>query len=253
VVFGAGLVGQIWGCLGYPFSFPATPFLEIGPKFETKRKEQMKRSATSSVAVVLLALMAGICQAQDFSADVVYTRVPATQASPIGTAAPAAKPSSRIFVSKSKLRLESRGMINLVMLVDSADHTTIVLYPDQKAYQRMVSRPSQYFRAADAGNACPDWQEAAGKQLKCEKVGEDVTDGRKSIKYRNTAADGSAEYVWIDSKLSFVIKWDLGETAAELHNIKEGQQPAGLFEIPPSYDVLKPVRKPPGRTGLHHK
>ena len=213
----------------------------------------MRCNATSSLAAVLLAGMAVVCQAQDFSADVVYTKVQTAQAPPTGIAPPALSPSSRIFVSKTKSRLESRGMINLVMLVDAADHSTIVLYPDQKAYQQMESRPSQYFRAADAGNACPDWQEAAGRPLKCEKVGEDVADGRKTIKYRNTSADGSDEYVWIDSKLNYVIKWDLGQTAAELHNIKDGSQPADLFEIPRGYDVLRPAKKPPARKGLSRK
>jgi hypothetical protein len=206
----------------------------------------MKCVATSSVAAVLLALMAVVCQAQDFSADVVYTSVPATQASSTGTAAAAAPaPSSKILVSKAKMRLESRGMIDLVMLVDAVDHTTTVLYPGQKAYQKMESRPSQYFRATDVENACTDWQQAAGKQLKCEKAGEDMVDGRKTIKYKNSLADGSAEYVWIDSKLSYVIKWDLGQTAAELHNIRESPQSADLFEIPKSYDVLRPAKKPP--------
>jgi len=212
----------------------------------------MKCSATKSLAV-LLALIPVVCQAQDFSADVVYTRVPAAQESSTGTGAAATALSSRIFVSKANMRLESRGMIDLVMLVDTADHTTVVLYPGRKTYQKIPSRPSQYFRSTDVENACTDWQEAAGKQLNCERVGEDVVGGRKTIKYRSALADGSAEYVWIDSKLSYVIKWDLGQAGAELRNIKEGPQSADLFEIPRSYDVATPAKKPPVATGLHHK
>jgi len=213
----------------------------------------MKRSAITSVAAVLLAGVTVIGRAQEFSADVVYTRVPTTQAHPNPVAPPAPSTSSKIFVSNTKLRLESRGMINLVMLLDAADHSTIVLYPDQKAYQEMESRPSQYFRAADAENACSDWQEAATRPLKCAKVGEDVVDGRKAVKYQNTVADGSAEYVWIDSKLGYVIKWDLGQTGAEIHNIKEGAQSADLFDIPQSYNVLKPAKKPPQRKPPHRQ
>ena len=77
--------------------------------------------------------------------------------------------------------------------------------------------------------------------------------GRKTIKYKNPLADRSAEYFWIDSELRYVIKWDLGQSAAELHNIKEGPQSADLFEIPKSYDVAKPAKKPPAATGPHHK
>jgi hypothetical protein len=205
----------------------------------------MKCSATCSLVAVLLALMTVICQAQDFSADVVYSSVPATQQPSTGTATTAPAPVSRIFVSKANMRLESRGMTDVVMLVNTGDHTAVVLYPGQKTYQKIGSRPSQYFRSADVERACTDWQEAADKQLKCEKVGEEMVGDRKTHKYKNSLADGSAEYVWIDSKLSYVIKWDLGEAAAELHNIKEGTQPADLFEIPKGYDVAIPRRSRP--------
>ena len=57
----------------------------------------MKRSAMKSLAV-LLALVTVVCQAQQFFADVVYTKVPAGQGSSTGAAAAAAVPSSRIFV-----------------------------------------------------------------------------------------------------------------------------------------------------------
>ena len=212
----------------------------------------MKCSATKSLAL-LLALIPVVCQAQDFYADVVYTKVPAAQQSSTGTGAAATAPSSRIFVSKASMRLESRGMIDQVMLVDTADHATVVLYPGQKTYRKIGSGPSQYFRSTDVENACADWQEAAGKQLKCEKVGEEVVGGRKTIKYKSPLADGSAEYVWMDSKLNYVIKWDMGQAGAELHNIKEGPQSADLFQIPKSYDVATPAKKPPVMTGPRHK
>jgi hypothetical protein len=209
----------------------------------------MRRKSTCLVAAALLSGVTLACQAQEFSADVVYSNAPAPQAHPTGNAA--ATPDTKIFVSKSKLRLESRGMINMVMLVDSADHTSFVLYPDQKAFQELGSRPSQYFRTADAANACADWQAASGRAFKCEKMGVDAADGRKAIKYRNSEADGSFGYVWIDSKLNYVIKWDQGQTGAELHNIKEGPQSANLFEIPESYAVRKPASKPPGHKAPH--
>jgi hypothetical protein len=205
----------------------------------------MKYSATNTLAPVLLALTTVVCQAQDFSADVVYKSAPDTQESSGGAGAAALSPTARIFVSKTNMRLESRGMTDVVMLVNAVDRTSVVLYPTQKTYQKIGSRPSQYFRSTDVENACAEWQKAADKQLKCEKVGEDLVGGRKTIKYKNSLADGSAEYVWIDTKLSYVIKWDMGEAAAELQNIKEGAQSADLFEIPKSYDVTVPRRSHP--------
>src|SRR6516164_1696953 len=67
------------------------------------------------------------------------------------------------WVDDRQLLCRLDRVINLVMLGDAADHNTIALYPDQKACQQMASRPAQYFRGADAGNACPEWQETAGR------------------------------------------------------------------------------------------
>jgi hypothetical protein len=209
----------------------------------------MRTNAIRLSAAALLVLAAGGAQAQEFSADVVYKNAPAAQAKPGGNGATA--PDTKIFVSQDKLRLESRGMINMVMLVDTADHTSFVLYPDQKAYQDIGVRPSQYFRTADAGKACADWQKASGRALKCEKVGAEAVDGRSAIKYRSATADGGFDYAWVDAKLNYVIKWNLGQTEAELHNIKEAPQSAKLFEIPDSYDVRKPATKPPGHKAPH--
>jgi hypothetical protein len=205
----------------------------------------MKYSATNTLAAVLLALTTVVCQGQDFSADVVYTSPEATQESSSGAAPTPLLPTSRIFVSKTNMRLESRGMTDVVMLVNSVDRTSVVLHPGQKTYQKIGSRPPQYFRSTNVEDACADWQKAAAKQLKCEKVGDESIGGRKTIKYKNSLADGSPEYVWIDMKLSYVIKWDMGDAAAELQNIKEGPQSADLFEIPKSYDVTLPRRGRP--------
>jgi hypothetical protein len=56
------------------------------------------------------------------------------------------------------------------MLVDFGKHTTTAIFPAQKAYQSLASGPPQYFRVADPGNACPDWQKAVGREIACEKA-----------------------------------------------------------------------------------
>jgi hypothetical protein len=83
---------------------------------------------------------------------------------------------------------------------------SVVLCPGQKTCQKIGSGPSQYFHSTDVENACADWQKVADKQVKCEKMEEDFVGGRRTIKYKNSLADGGAEYVWIDTKLSYVIK-----------------------------------------------
>jgi hypothetical protein len=143
------------------------------------------------------------------------------------------------------MRLESRGLSQTIMLIDFGSHATTAVFPAQKAFQQLASPPPQYFRVADADNACPDWQKAVVQEIACEKAGNDLVAGRKTVKYvnKNAAASGSAASVWIDPSLKFVIKWEDADRGAELHNIQEGSQAADLFVVPSGYQVLKPQKK----------
>lgn len=204
----------------------------------------MKRKATSVAAAVLLGLIPAVCQAQDFSADVVYAATSTPAASSTGTATSPHLP-SKLYVSKDKMRLETRGFTGTILLVNGGEHTTVALFPAQKAYQHLATGPSEYFRVEDAEDACPDWQKAADQKIVCEKVGHEVVDGRQTVKYQNksASADASTTAVWVDPTLNFVIKWDSGSTGAELRSIKEGQQAADLFTVPSGYELLKPPKK----------
>lgn len=45
-------------------------------------------------------------------------------------------------------------------------------------------------------------------------------------------------HVWLDAQWHFVVKQESAGITGELENIKEGPQPANLFEIPPGYQKL---------------
>lgn len=210
--------------------------------------KQIRRCAAKcanalALAVTALALAPAVCAAQEFSADVVLTPVPGN---PDAGAARAVAPtvhSARLYVNKDLMRFESQGVTGQTMIVDDANQTTVALFPKQKSYQPLGSRPPQYFRVSDAERACPDWQKAVGRKISCEKLGSDVVDGRRSVKYSRRTSSGSEEYVWIDPKLKYVIKWRTSQTEAQLRNIQQGPQSADLFAVPQSYELLKP-RKP---------
>ncbi|HYL13130.1 MAG TPA: hypothetical protein VEV41_08845 [Terriglobales bacterium] len=205
----------------------------------------MKDRAASLAAAVLLGLIPVACQAQDFSTDVVYADSAKPTAPSIG--ATSSHSPSKVYVSKDKMRLETRGFSGTILLVDTAEHTAVALFPARKEYQHLIAGPSEYFRAQDAENACPDWQKAGEQTIKCEQVGPEVVDGRQTVKYQNKGAAGNSAIagVWVDPALHFVIKWEDADAGAELHNIKEGQQPADLFTISTGYEVLKPLKKAP--------
>ena len=146
------------------------------------------------------------------------------------------------------MRLETNGLTGTILLVDSAEHTTVALFPAQKAYQPLTSPPSEYFHVQDAENACPDWQKVSQWKMSCEKVGNETLDGRQTVKYQNKAPSlaASVSAIWIDPTLNFVVKWEGNGSAAELRNItKETKLSSALFEIPAGFDLLKPQKKGP--------
>jgi hypothetical protein len=202
----------------------------------------MKLNAISLAATFLLGLIPAVCHAQDFSADVVYL-APSKPDAPTAATGTSPHPSSKLYVSKDKMRLETHGLAETVLLVNGGEHTADALYPARKAYQPLADGPSEYFRVQDAENACPDWQKAVDQKIVCEKVGHEVVDGRQAVKYQNKGASGDATAaVWIDLTLKFVSKWQNASTGAELRNIKEAQQAADLFAVPAAYKLLQPQK-----------
>ena len=202
----------------------------------------MKFKATSLAATFLLGLIPAVCQAQDFSADVVYVATSKPDAPSSGTGN-SSNPSSKLYVSKDKMRLETHGLTETILLVNGGEHTAVAVFPVRKAYQPLAVAPSEYFRVQDAENACPDWQKGADQKIVCEKVGHEVVDGRQAVKYQNKgASDDATAAVWIDLTLKFVIKWQNASTGAELSNIKEAQQAADLFAVPAAYKLLQPQK-----------
>ncbi len=190
--------------------------------------------------VPLLGLIPAICRAQDFSADVEYlpTRHPDVRS---GGAEMSDHHPSKLYISKDKMRLETRGLVGTILLVNGEEQIAFALFPSKKEYEPLVGGLSEYFRVRDAENACPDWQRSAAQKIDCEKIGHEVIDGRQTVKYQNRgASDFATSVVWIDTVLDFVIKWEGAGTGVELQNVQEAHQPMDLFTLPPEYKVPKP-------------
>ena len=104
----------------------------------------MKLSATNLAVTILLGLIPVACQAQEFSADVVYVAISKPDAPSTGTAT-SAHGSSKLYVSKDKIRLETNGLTGTILLVDRTEHIAVALQPRKKAYQPLASRPFGIF------------------------------------------------------------------------------------------------------------
>ncbi|PYX75498.1 MAG: hypothetical protein DMG78_04110 [Acidobacteria bacterium] len=202
----------------------------------------MKLSATNLASIILLGLIPAACHAQEFSADVVYLAVNKPDAPSTGTAT-SPHGSSKLYVSKDKIRLETNGLTGTILLADRAEHTAVALQPQKRAVQLLASGPSQYFRVENADDACQSWQRFAEQKIVCEKIGPEEVNGRETVKYRNkSASDTAPAAVWVDKTLKFVIKWQGAGNGAELHNIKEEQQAADLFAVPNDYKTPNPQK-----------
>jgi hypothetical protein len=200
----------------------------------------MRIRTTCLTTILLMSAGAYSCGAQDFSADVVY--LPTSRQSATTAVAPGHN-SSRIYVSKEKMRLETHGDSGAVLVVNGKDAAAYALFPAKKEFEPLDGSLSEYFRVADAENACAEWESVAAQKVKCEKAGHEAVNGREAVKYVNQgASDLAVSAVWIDLELKFVVKWDSAGSDVELRNIQEGEQAAALFVLPDDYELSKPKK-----------
>ena len=192
----------------------------------------MTRFLARTLILTLLFLTTSFAIAQtEFSAEVFDAQKPDAQA--------------KVYFGKDKIRFESvrkdpRG--GGAMIMNLATQSSIVLMDQQHMYMEMPAQMAaqrttyNFFRTADAENACSDWLELQqNKGGTCHKVGPETVNGRSTVKYEGTNAKGESGTMWVDPKLRFPVKWQGKNGGGELRNIQEGSQPASLFEVPAGY------------------
>lgn len=183
-------------------------------------------------------LGSSVLVAQDFSADVINAR--------------GGQGIQKVYASRDKVRFEVEGkdqaMGPVAAIVDEMQKNWLVLLTGKHMYldgwPQMMQKPiiTQYWHVSDVNDACPGWKklaEQAGTSQNwgsCTKIGSDTLNGRSTVKYEGVSRKGEKNNIWVDTKLHCVIKMD-GVTGGsiELTHIKEGAQPASLFEIPAGY------------------
>lgn len=163
--------------------------------------------------------------------------------------------SSTVYATRGKLRLEGAGVGHAgAIIVNLAQGTTDVLIPERKMYMEITQdrgpgsqRSWAYFRPSDVEDACAAWRKLPSEHMgECHKVGHETINGRSTVKYEGKTESGELHTVWIDSKIAFPIKWEGKNSHGELQNIKEGEQPASLFEIPSDYQKMQLPAGMPG-------
>ncbi len=169
-------------------------------------------------------------------------------------------PTGKIYATKDKMRFEGQdkgSRAGGAVVVNFTTQTSAVLMAERKMYMEMPlgqgpsggARP-YFFRPKDVSDACSEWvQQAMNKGGTCKKIGSATVNGRSTVEYEGTNAKGETSQVWLDDKIAFPIKWQSQNGGGELQNIKEGSQPASLFEIPSDYQKFQMPAGMPGMPG----
>ncbi|MFB3815456.1 MAG: DUF4412 domain-containing protein [Terriglobales bacterium] len=147
--------------------------------------------------------------------------------------------SGKMFFGGQKTRLEMNAAGHQsVMISDLPRRVMYMLMPQQQMYMemhidQMPGGQRDQWKPYDASNPC-----AGEAGATCKKVGSDLVNGRMCDKWLFSGGQGGNRTVWIDQKSHIPIKSVHGDTTWELLNIKEGPQPASLFEVPSGYQKM---------------
>lgn len=185
--------------------------------------------------------------AQEFSADLVSRE------------AQVARPAKKIFVSDSKVRVETGDASGSILIADSGAGTAYMVMSHQQVYietrNAMAVEMARLFRPADPQDPCTEWLKLVqdrGPGATCRRVGEGSVDGRRTIKFEGVSPEGERGYAWVDPALHFIIRIESPGGGMALQNIKEAPQPMGLFTVPAEFRKIDPQamarpEKPPAQ------
>lgn len=195
------------------------------------------------VTFVLAAVScAGTVSAQTFSADLVTT-----------TGNRAAVSRGRIAVAHDKVRLETPEFARAFFVIDGDRQAVWFVRPDQWVFMdaKQSSPLTQVFAPVDPDDACPRWralEEIAGAVehgavWRCERVGDEVLDGRSTVRYRVIDARGRWNDRWVDRGLGFPVRFQTAQgRVTGIEHIVGGPQAASLFAIPAAFQKFDPLQ-----------
>ena len=147
----------------------------------------------------------------------------------------------KMYWGGSRIRMDMNAQGQDVSIInDMPKKTRYMVMHQQRMYMEMnASNPmSQRMRTPDMTPYDPTNPCANREGYTCKKVGTETVNGRSCDKWELTSKQGK-QTVWIDPKLHFPIRSISADgSTMDLTNIKEGSQPASLFEFPAGYTKM---------------
>jgi hypothetical protein len=196
----------------------------------------VKSKCVGGLLVLITILTGRIAFAQELSAEVVGRDT----AGHVST--------SKIYMSHGKVRVEPSEVApgafgKAIQLLDLDKGTCILLDPDRKTYMEqppgVARRNVLQFKSPD-NTPCTRNPNGSGAAT-CKQVGTEMINGRNAEKWELVDTIGAQTvtiHVWLDSRWHFIVKQEALGRTGEMQNIKEGPQPASLFEIPADYHKM---------------
>lgn len=174
----------------------------------------MRKTGITFLCFSFLLLFNGILFAQEFSADLIT--ISKEKILP-----------AKIFVSKDKIRMETKEVITISRLDKNVIY---ILMPEENTYMEMPMVQPEIIPTAEKMEG----------ELERKFLGKENISGRVADKYRIVYSLNNNKQTiicWIDSQLGLPLKTvsEDGFYSQEFKNINPGKQPESLFEIPAGY------------------
>jgi hypothetical protein len=194
-------------------------------------------------AVLGLALASFSAPAQQFSGDLVRTDAHGTTTRPVG----------KLNALQDKVRLETSDVPGGFFLVLGEAGAAYFVRPAQKIFMdaRQSSHLIQMFVAVDLDDPCTRWRAMAviagaaneTAAWRCERIDDDIVNGRRVVKYWGISPTNRQYLGWIDPRLHFPVRLQYEDgTVLDLVNIQEAPQPESLFVVPDGHRKFDPQR-----------
>jgi hypothetical protein len=194
-------------------------------------------------AITSLLLLTSLAKAAEFSSDIVMTNGnPQTVLS-----------AGKLYVSNDQVRIETPDSQGGFFVSDSTKIIAYFVRPSGKVFMaaKQSSPLTQILVPVDPDNPCEMWEAMAidagigGEEglWRCNRLGDELIDSRKTIVYSALSARNKKNIVWIDPQLKFLVRsQDETGVVINLTNVQEGPQSASLFDIPAHFSKFDPQK-----------
>jgi hypothetical protein len=157
----------------------------------------------------------------------------------------------RVYVSQSRIRIETRDLPDGFFIVDTARPAAWFLRPRQRIFMdaKRSSPLTQIFVRVDPNDACREWQameRVAGSPVetewRCEPLGPDALGGTDTLKYQ-VVSRGKSGFRWVDPVRGFPIRVENPDgTVVTVEAIVDAPQAPPLFTVPANYRKFDPLQ-----------